>query len=371
LIIQREDECTSQGLTKLDLAKYPFSVEASEYIQSLNISLTELDEAEFSNVLERAEDRISKELTQGKLEEDWQDDEVEVLSYAVAIYLMTFVPDDRVRRRFAVAESKRAYRFLRTEADAKILHLATKTFRWDAKILAVQIKDAFYEFALSFRDYLRNAARMHEPAWKLSNRILHGGYVYLTKDEFARLLAEEVKRRILNQVASSPPPHPSSQLAPRIERIRSIATSMIGGLEVEELPQVVVEAILPPCMKNLLALVSTGKDISHLGRFALTAFLLNVGATNEDVIRMFNLLTDYDERLTRYQVEHISGSRGSRRKYIPPSCRTMRTHGLCFNPNGFCATIKHPLAYYKKRARTLPRGVKLIAFTSEQSLKFT
>ena len=123
----------------------------------------------------------------------------------------------------------------------------------------------------------------------------------------------------------------------------------------DEMPRAVMSSAMPPCMRNLLGLLQTSKHISHMGRFAMAAFLLNIGTNEEDLLKMFKSFTDFDERIARYQVEHIAGKRGSRRQYTAPNCSTMRTHGLCVNPDELCGSIKHPLSYYRRKARSLLR----------------
>ena len=49
-----------------------------------------------------------------------------------------------------------------------------------------------------------------------------------------------------------------------------------------------------------------------MGRFAMAAFLLDIGIGEDDLLRMFKAFTDFDERLARYQVEHIAGKHGSK-----------------------------------------------------------
>ena len=68
---------------------------------------------------------------------------------------------------------------------------------------------------------------------------------------------------------------------------------------------------------------------------------------------MFHTQSDFSERIARYQVEHISGKRGGRKKYTAPNCKTMKTHGICVNPDEICATISSPLSYYRKKARMI------------------
>jgi len=75
-----------------------------------------------------------------------------------------------------------------------------------------------------------------------------------------------------------------------------------------------------------------------------------------DVVNVFGNLSDYDEKMTRYQVEHIAGRRGTRTKYMPPNCNTLRTHGLCAGMDELCKTVRHPLSYYKVKTRKLGGG---------------
>lgn len=76
-----------------------------------------------------------------------------------------------------------------------------------------------------------------------------------------------------------------------------------------------------------------------------------------DVVNLFRSSADFNERMTRYQVEHIAGDRGSRTKYKPPTCETLKTHGLCPGPDQLCRRIRHPLSYYSRKTRMLKREV--------------
>jgi len=71
----------------------------------------------------------------------------------------------------------------------------------------------------------------------------------------------------------------------------------------------------------------------------------------EKVIDLFKSFSDFNERMTRYQVEHIAGERGSRTRYIPPKCGTLKTHGVCINPDELCKRVHHPLAYYRIKSK--------------------
>ncbi len=305
-------------------------------------------------ILERAMERIRQGVFSGKIAADLTQEDVDILAYPTALMLISSVGDDRTRRRYALAEAKRAYELLRYETPEKLLQIATGSFSWDAKLVERDVGETLFEFALHVRFYVRNSARIHDLRWKLVNRVLTGGYVLLPREDFARLLEEEVQERVLQKTADKTVALPD-ELARRVEPLRSMLKARSQHLASDEMPHAVMASAMPPCMKNLLSLLQTSKHISHMGRFAMAAFLLNIGTNEDDLLKMFKAFSDFDERIARYQVEHIAGKRGSRRKYTAPNCATMRTHGICVNPDELCANITHPLSYYRRKARFIMR----------------
>jgi DNA primase large subunit len=135
--------------------------------------------------------------------------------------------------------------------------------------------------------------------------------------------------------------------------MKKLSAEMIGEAKMEGFPKTVVQQAFPPCINALYQVFSSGRHLSHIGRFTLTSFLINVGMPTETVIGLFRSISDYDERMTRYQVEHIAGDKGSRTRYTPPSCDTLRTHSVCTNPDDLCRGIRHPLNYYRRTSLRL------------------
>ena len=343
-------------MTKLDHAKYPFTNEASEYIKSLNIDTKDLTSQEFAVIMDLAEKRITDALTTGKISWELQS-EAEILAYPAALMLIALAGDDRAQRRYALAESKRAYELLRQEPPDLLIQIAAHTFSWNARIANKEIGEVLYEFALYYPDYLRNAVRIRDPDWKLTNRVLEHGYVYCDRDEFARLLKEEIEARVLSRIVGHFGAAPEA-IAPRLDRIRKLVGARAYVYGVEEAPRAVLAAAMPPCMKGLLSSLTSGKQVSHMGRFALVSFLSNIGVPDEEVLRMLRASPDFNERIARYQVEHICGKRGGKKKYTPPNCKTMKTHGLCVAPDEICATVSNPLTYYRKKARMIAAATR-------------
>jgi len=110
-------------LTKEDLAKYPFLKKASEYIESLNLSINDFTD-KYNDIVERALERI-KFAVEGKLIKiDLYDPEKEILSYAVALALIYGLKNAWLIRRFANNEQKLYYEMLTMEDDHKIIEIA-------------------------------------------------------------------------------------------------------------------------------------------------------------------------------------------------------------------------------------------------------
>jgi len=265
--------------------------------------------------------------------------------------LVAATADPRIKRTYALAEAKRVSNQLKEENKEVIAEIADN-FNWKLKTIVNPTGTPIYDFALNFTDFVKNAATIQDKKWKLINRILLNGEVYLTKTETSRLLEEEVRRyvekKLETEVGELPP-----NILTRVERLKQLFFQKRGKTSWEEVPKEIVVVAYPPCIKRLYDTLSSGRHLSHTGRFTLTTFLVNIGMTVENVIDLFRALSDFNERMTRYQVEHIAGGRGSRTKYIPPRCDTLRTHGVCPGMDDICKTIRHPLGYYRRKLRVV------------------
>ncbi|MEM3612938.1 MAG: DNA primase large subunit PriL [Candidatus Bathyarchaeia archaeon] len=339
-------QLTTVKFTKNDLAKYPFLKEAAEYVKTLDLKIEDLASPEFSQILERAEERVEEAILYAIVTRKTRNEEIEILSFPTAIMLAAATQTPFIKRRYALAETKQAYNNMKNEPPEKILAIA-KNFQW--KITTNTDADVPYQFKLHFTDYLRNTTNLRERKWKLVNRLLKDGNVYLTINETARLLSEEIRRHIEKRLEIKDLPEFPQKIAETVEKIKSLTLEKVSGAEIEGIPKTLKKDAFPPCIKALYDAASKGRHISHIGRFTLTSFLVNIGMPTENIIELFRNSSDFNERLTRYQVEHIAGERGSRTQYKPPKCDTLKTHGLCIEPDQACRKISHPLTYYKRK----------------------
>ena len=331
-----------------DLAKYPFLKEATEHVKKLDVKIEDLVNPDLANVVERAEERVEEAILYTLVSRRQRNEEVEILSFPVATMLVVATENSFIKKRYALAEAKQVYADLSLEPKEKIMAIA-ENFGW--KLVANDRADMPCEFSLSFVDYVRNTSSMHEGKWKLVNRLLGKGNVYLTKSETARLLCEEIRKHIEERLQVREQPIFPATIAEIAEKIKKLSLEKIGKAEMEGFPKEMVQTAFPPCINALYQAFTSGRHLSHVGRFTLTSFLVNVEMPPAKVIELFRNFSDFSERMTRYQVEHIAGEKGSRTSYLPPKCDTLKTHGICVNPDGLCEGIRHPLAYYRRKLR--------------------
>jgi len=339
----------SAGFTKNDLAKYPFLKQTAEYIKPLDLQIDNLASMGTDQILKRAEERVNKAITDIRVPKSLKNLDDEITSFPLALLVVIATENSFIKKRYALAEAKQASSDLTIESKERILKIAGD-FDWKIKLSAKEDGDLPLEFTIKFTDYLRNAAHLHDKKWKLTNSILSRGNIYLNKKDVVRLLEEEIRRRIEKRLEAKLAKYPP-ELAEIAERVKKLAAETIGQTENEALPKVVVQAAFPPCINALYEAASTSHHLSHIGRFTLTSFLINIGMSPENVNELFKSFSDYNERLTLYQIEHIAGERGSGTRYIPPQCSVLQTHGVCKNSDDLCRGIYHPLAYYKRKQR--------------------
>ena len=328
--------------------------ETAEHVRGIDLDIKELESEEFAPILNRAEERVKSALldlsayAQTQPKDEPRENEIEIFSFPIAVMLVAATDDSLIKSRYSLAEAKRASELLKEEEKEKLLEVANN-FNWEIRL----VNRGPYVFALRFPVFLKNATGFQDKNWKLVNHLLINGEVFLTEREVSRLLEEEVRRYIEGKLDTKVKSLPSSIMA-RVNRLRQLAAKKREKIRLEEIPKRVVMEAFPPCIKGVYDRVAAGRPASHMGRFALTSFLLGIGMTVEDVFKFFRSVSDFNERMTRYQVEHIAGARGSGTKYTPPNCSTLRTHGICISPDPECKGAVNPLVCYKRKLRTLP-----------------
>ncbi len=303
-------------------AKFPFLSAAHPLLRAYNLQTVP------EEVKVRAVERIMEALERGergvipRLEKPW----VELLSFPYARALVNFINDDWLRRRWALAEAARVERLLHAENDETLQMIISE--------LNVTVTKNADGWTMHFTQFLHLTRRLGtEPRFKLVNRLLDKGMVSLTRPELIRLVRERLYEDFSEEkmTPSNWSPEEAGVIREALNRRASkiIAPAPSGDWA--------------PCM---VALRNRVADAGHFELFALAAYMAQRGYKTDEIVEVFKVRTDFDQRVALYQVEHIAGLRGSRVKYKPPSCQSMKTHGLCIDNGRYCPHgIKNPLQY--------------------------
>lgn len=311
------------------IAKYPFLREAKDYVSSLNLTLEEIeDHPVYSPAVEMGRQRVLDALN-GRIKTDLSDRisrELTILSYVIARILVNLTADGRIIFRYATAEARNAYEFLRNESE-HVLRVIKEdiNFRLDGN-------------RMDFAHYLKLSKDLAGPEWRLVNRIMSSGMVEIKKHEVPILLREAIRLKIMEPIDVKGVPENFRRMA---KGLRTVTIEAPREIKIKE----VNKGAMPPCISELLNSLEAG-DISHNGMFILGTFFINLGLKVDDVVKIFSVYPKFNEEKSRYQIEFLAGDRGGTR-YSCPTCAKIKSYGLCVSECG----VKHPLQYYRDRGR--------------------
>ena len=339
-------------------AQYPFTTRASDEVAEMGLDFEDLADPMYVRVLNRAQGRVNEAIVYGRVESKIVDASSELLSYALAGAFVVSIGDRYLTRRYAMAEAKRVHDILRGEEPNRrvIADLVRDELGWDVKQVIPAIEELeggikmVYCFDLYFTDYLGASASFKETEWKMGNRVVRDGYVLLTQRQLARLVENLVEKEAIERLSRPVRLKLPEAMLARVEEIRALLDKNRPTVAPDQIPSQVVRGAFPPCIGYCLEGVAAGRKAGHMERFALVSFLANVNMGVEDIVKLFAQVSDFSESLTRYQVEHISGTRGGGKPYTPPTCKTLQSHGICraqSDGRRICGNIAHPLQYYR------------------------
>jgi len=341
----------------LSYAKYPFLRDAAEHVKDHGIALDELlTHRAFQGARARGKARVIDALMHGIIqirpmanEEDCLE---EILSYPMARMYVSGVDDRFLTRRYALAEGVA----MRERLEREDLDMVEEV----AYQLDVAASQEGNLLRIHFTDYLRYTSRMRSKEWKLVNTEVKRGYVFLSQAKFARVLQQALQDRLESELPLPLNDDILNALGDDVRELKDSATVMRNQYKAEDFGTVSVENF-PPCMKHFIGMAQAGENMPHSARFSLTAFLHHIGLSAEEILALFATSPDFDVSKTKYQVDHITGEI-SGTEYTPPECTTMKSYGICFEPDSLCnhpnGYVKHPLSYYRIKNRPLRRTSK-------------
>lgn len=325
-----------------DLAKYPFLNEASDYVRETHFDIQEFNRPEMKHIIDRAAHRLEREVAKGLPDERLDRYEIEILTFLVTLIIVKSIGTEGVLRKHSLFEAKRAEKFLsedliREKNEQKKRLILSTIFRELFKVNVDVSENSSQLFKVKITDYLMRTSHFHEQEWKLINRLVHNGFVYLDADETVRLIRSELSQLIYDKVKSM-------TLSTLPQAIKTRADELKVQLAPHYHYQKYKIQDYPPCIKHALDGMNKGENLSHSARLMLATFALATGKSIEEITTLFHNAPDYNEKVTRYQIEHLAGLRGSGTKYSVPSCQKLLNQNLCFATEQ-CNGITNPIQF--------------------------
>jgi DNA primase large subunit len=339
---------TRVSLDLHDLAKYPFLKESQAFVAEYADSLEDFLRTHSGRIaLNHAVSRVNAALNlktdeKPEIPDNHPTDrfgvKLAVAGYALARVLVSCIRDRVMIDRLCRYEAQRAFEFILDEDPAKKAYIAES--------VGMPLKSE-----IPLVTYIELVSGMREDRWRLVNRVLLSGNVQVRAEEGDELLRERIRFILHRQLPLAIPESICTEIDPATSRI-----TVAYQQHMLEQFGTVDEGSFPPCMQALIAALTAGTNITHSGRFSLTAFLHNIGMEGTQIVELFCRAPDFDVAKTLYQVEHISGRGGT--EYTAPACAAMRTTGLCIRRDRTCEQVSHPLSYYKFKKRAAARKGK-------------
>ena len=329
----------------LQLARFPFLSEASSLAQKHGVDIDSLMASSMFLVarergLQRVRDAIEKaEVGDVPLTGSEYDQLMEVMSYPYARMLVSAIDDRFLTRRYTLAEAVRINRLLGSESPEFIIRVASE--------LGVRSTIIDGQLRMHFSDFLRYSSRIKSKEWKMVNNELFSGFVFLPEKGFYRVLQNALQDKLERELPLNIPDDFREKMDRDLKLLNNELTVMKSRFNVAGSGQASIPDF-PPCMRIMLANAQNGVNLPHSGRFALTSFLHNIGMSLEEILALFSESPDFDESKSIYQIKHITGEI-SGTEYTPPVCSTMKSYGICYEPDRLCDNekVNHPLTYYR------------------------
>ena len=331
-------------------ARYPFLRESAEFAEKNSADLDALLTTEsYAPARTRGRERVLQaldhsEVSYVELMNDY-DRLIEVMSYPYARMIVSQIGDRFLTKRYALAEAVRMNKLLSGE-NRDTVHMVSE----ELGVTAETDRDGTLH--MKFPDFLRLSSRLNSIDWKLINSDIHHGVVYLPQDKFSRLMQNALQDKIESELPLLTPDEYKEYLAGDVTAVKmALADAKIKmsptngeGMKMD---------YLPPCLVHILEMSRNGLNLPHSARFSIVTFLKALGLGYEDIIKVFAESPDFDESKSEYQIKHILGEISGGEGYSPPECKTMKTNGLCYNPDKLCEQewMNHPLKYYRTKSK--------------------
>jgi len=327
-----------------EIVKYPFLAEAGQYLKDKGFSLEQFGtDPNLKPIIDKAYSRIETAIENPHYKSLPKNKELdlEVFSFLIAIILLKLSGKITLIKRFSLAEARRSEKFLEEDLGTLATPIENELAKRIIKdLFSITIEKKDDSLMIPISNYIMHSVQFHEREWKLINRRVENGMVFLTSHETVRLIRTELVRYINSKIISTTTPSMVSGFQSHVEKLTSFSKKF-------DVPTI-VSTEYPPCIKHAIDVLERGENLSHSGRFMLGTYLLGVKQSVEQIAPLFKNAPDYNEKITMYQLNHLKGGSGSETGYICPSCEKIKSKDLCFATSD-CDGIINPLQFKKKK----------------------
>jgi len=215
-----------------------------------------------------------------------------------------------------------------------------------------------YQYKVPFTDYLHVSVSIQDPHWKLVNRPVQGGHVFLTTHELARLLAETVSKHVGASIGLAKQEgieelfgmlRATPGFTAFLDSIKAFINECTPKATAANVALSLDNECFPPCVLALLEKLRSGQNLSHHQRLFLVSFLSWAKMPAASIVGLFASQPDFKPETTAYQVASIE--KGG---YAPSSCGRLRSLSSCPDPRcgaGSKVPLKNPMVFYRRALR--------------------
>src|SRR5438552_5211893 len=258
-----------------------------------------------NHIIGRAAERLEREIAKGLLDEKLDKYEIEILTFLVTLIIVKSIGTEPILKKHAIFEAMRVERFLtedllREKSEQKKRLLLSTIFKELFKVNVDISENDNRLFKVKITDYLMRASHFHEQDWKLINRLVHKGFVYLDADETVRLIRSELSALIYNRIKSMALSTLPETIKAKVDDLRP---KLVSNYEY----RIHKVTDYPPCIEHALKVMNNGENLPHSARLMLATYMLAIGKSVDEVAALFHNSPDYNDKVTRYQLEHLAG----------------------------------------------------------------
>lgn len=309
---------------------YPFTSIAKQLIEKEAVQINE-------NIISRALDRIKTALKEGRLPRSsaiHKSERVEeIASCAAARMILGYMRNRYITNKYAVAESKKTNALLQTGGEGEIEELARE--------FGVKTKNEGNLLLAPVYSYIKFCPKSVD--YKLMNRDVNNGYVIIKPYEKIRFIEEAVRKHMEKIPLVRNPPEEIKKAAEQLKEF-------LPKIEITGIPLTMEAGAHPPCIEKIMDSLKKHENLGHQARWYLAVYLLKSGMPIETMVSLYSNLPDFNEKITRYQIEHAKN-----KEYAVPACASILSYGLC------CASCKigSPLNWKRSWLYKSGRGSKV------------